>query len=80
MGQARHAAGVARACACVGMASCIPAYEPVVVQPDTLADQSRARKASRVGPRRRRVAVTVPTREHTCMLGYMKAPMRVQVA
>jgi len=80
MGQGRHAAGAARACACVGMASCIPAYEPVVVQLDTLADQSRARKACHVRPKRHRVVVWVPAREHTCMLGYMKAQMRVQVA
>jgi len=56
-GQAKLAAGVAHASACVGMASCIPAYEPVVVQLDTMADQWKARKACRVHPWRHRVAV-----------------------
>lgn len=80
MGRVKRAAGAARASACVGTASCIQAYEPVVDQLDTVADRSRARKACHVDPGRRRVAVWVLTQEDTRMLRYMRVQIRAQVA
>lgn len=78
-GQARRVAEAARASACVGMASCIPVYEPAA-QLGTTAGRSRVRKACHVHPGRHRVGVWVPTPGHTSMLRYMRVPIRVQVA
>ncbi len=72
-------AGAASAIACVGMASCIQVYEPVV-QLDTLADPSKPRKVCHVHPGRHRVALWVPTQEDTCMLRYMRGRMGVRFA